>query len=107
MFSIQILLSLRHGHLGLHGLFQPVRLFAGDLVYDGVDLDTEGLDLLVPGIQHLSSLKVNHGVDLVNVPDHPLLGDHPAGDSLCLLWRDLQKQPQTREGDIVVQLGGG
>ena len=93
VYSLQIipsLLSLHHGHLGLHSLVEPIWLLAGDLVNDGVDLDTEGLDLFVPGIQHLSSLEVNHGVDLINVSHHSLLCDHPAGNSLSLLWWDLQ-----------------
>ena len=48
----------------LHGLVEPVRLSRVDLVDDVVDLEAERLDLLVPVVQHLPGLEVDHRVDL-------------------------------------------
>ena len=79
--GIKITLS----HLVLDGLGQPLRLDQGDLVDDGVDLEAEGLDLVVPGLENLPRLEVDCHVDLVDVAGHPALADHLAGYPLGFL----------------------
>ena len=76
------------------------------MVEDYLYLMTKTLDLSVPSIQHLSSLKMYHGVNLINVPKHSLLCYHSAGNPFCFLWRNLQQQSKTFKSNVVIKFGG-
>ena len=71
-------------HFGISCLLKPIWFNCGNFIDYSIDLEAKSLNVFVPCLEDVSALKIDDGINLVNVSVHPAFCDHFAGNSLGL-----------------------